>query len=128
MTLETIVPRSWDTPSHILANRRYTIGMVMVTIRKKIAAGTKIYFSPKNAMSRHIRTSAMPESLHWDSGHKKEWDSWKEWHTDAAKSTGIQKNMEKFDISLDDKPHLREYYNHHKPFYDRMYAQRIGGK
>lgn len=70
----------------------------------------------------------LPESLHWDSGHKKEWDSWKEWHTDAAQSTGIQKNMEKFDISLDDKPHLREYYKHHKPFYDYMYAERIGGK
>ncbi len=70
----------------------------------------------------------LPESLTWQPGHKSEWDSWKEWHTDAAKSSGIVKNMEKFEITLDDKPHLREYYNYHLPFYKLMHENRIGGK
>lgn len=69
----------------------------------------------------------IPEAMRWESGHKIEWDSWKEWHTDAAKSTGIVKNMEKFDFTLEDKPHLKEYYTYHLPFYQKMYQYRVGG-
>jgi hypothetical protein len=44
---------------------------------------------------------------------------------DATESGGIQKNLEKFDFGLDDKPNLRDYYNHHLPYYEKLYAQRI---
>lgn len=44
---------------------------------------------------------------------------------DAAKSGGIQKNMETFDFTLDDKPNLRAYYEHHLPFYEKLFEQRI---
>lgn len=66
------------------------------------------------------------EALSWDAGkHVKAWDSWKEWHVDATHSSGIQKNIEKFDFGLDDKLNLRTYYDHHLPLYERLYAQRI---
>jgi hypothetical protein len=66
------------------------------------------------------------EALYWEAGkHIKEWDSWKEWHVDATESGGIQKNLEKFDFVLDDKPNLRNYCNYHLPFYQKLYAQRI---
>jgi hypothetical protein len=66
------------------------------------------------------------EALSWDAGkHIKAWDSWKEWHVDATHSSGIQKNIEKFDFGLDDKLNLRTYYDHHLPLYERLYAQRI---
>ena len=70
----------------------------------------------------------IPESLTWDAGHKSEWDSWKEWHVDAARSTGIQKDMETFDFTLDDEPHLRSYYEYHLPFYEALYKKRITPK
>jgi hypothetical protein len=47
------------------------------------------------------------DSLSWDPGQVPEWDSWKEWHVDAAESSGIQKNMETFDFGLDDRPRLK---------------------
>lgn len=72
----------------------------------------------------------IPESLYWDAGYKKEWDSFKEWHIDAAKSTGIQKNMEIFDESvLDiDKAHLKAHYDFYLPFYEAMHKHRINPK
>ena len=68
----------------------------------------------------------LPEAMRWEAGtHIKEWDSWKEWHVDATESSGIQKNMETFDFGLDDKPNLREYFNHHLPFYQKLFDHRI---
>lgn len=69
------------------------------------------------------------ETLSWEAGkHIKDWDSWKEWHVDATDSGGIEKNMEKFDFGLDDKPNLRTYYQNHLPFYEKLYAQRTTAK
>lgn len=65
------------------------------------------------------------DSLSWDPGQVPEWDSWKEWHVDAAVSSGIQKNMETFDFSLDDRPNLRDHYEYHLPFYQKLYQDRV---
>lgn len=65
------------------------------------------------------------ESLYWEPEHKEAWDIWKEWHIDAAKSSGIQKNMEKFEITVHDHAGLRAFYDYHFPFYDAMYRQRV---
>ncbi|SLM31808.1 conserved hypothetical protein [Desulfamplus magnetovallimortis] len=67
----------------------------------------------------------IPEALSWDSGHQKEWDIWEQWHTDAAKSCGIQKNMEKFEVTVENSDHLKSYYEYHMPFYEELYAHRI---
>ena len=67
----------------------------------------------------------MKEALSWSVRNVSEWDSWKEWHVDAAESSGIQKNMETFDFGLDDKPNLRDYYEYHLPFYEKLYPYRI---
>lgn len=72
-----------------------------------------------------LEISFKPESLTWEAGHKKEWDSWKEWHVDASKSIGIQKNMETFDIGIEDVPHLKGFYEYHLPFYEAMYKHRL---
>ena len=64
--------------------------------------------------------------MQWEAGrHIKEWDSWKEWHVDATDSSGIQKNMETFDFDLDEKPKLREYFEYHLPFCQKLFAYRI---
>jgi hypothetical protein len=65
------------------------------------------------------------DSLAWDPGQVPEWDSWKEWHVDAAESSGIQKNMETFDFGLDDRPNLRDHYEYHLPFYEKLYQKRV---
>ena len=67
----------------------------------------------------------LPESLTWEQREPEEWRSWEEWHKDAIASTGIQKDMEKFDMSIDDVPKLRSYYEYNLPFYEALNKHRI---
>jgi hypothetical protein len=87
---------------------------------------------PEGITKAYCDAVAIPfkaEALSWEAGkHVKDWDSWKEWHVDATDSGGIQKNMEKFDFGLDDKPNLRAYYQNHLPFYEKLYTHRITAK
>ena len=56
---------------------------------------------------------------------KEEWEIWKDWHTDAARSTGIQKNMETFAVTVDNSDHLKRFFDDQHPYYRRMHAQRV---
>ena len=67
----------------------------------------------------------IPESMTWDSGQKNEWEIWKDWHKDAARSTGIQKNMETFETTVENSDHLKRFYEDQLPFYRIMHADRI---
>jgi hypothetical protein len=67
----------------------------------------------------------IPEALYWEPEHKEAWDTWKEWHADAAKSSGIQKNMEKFEVTVHDHAGLRAFYDYQLPFYQAMYKHRL---
>lgn len=57
--------------------------------------------------------------MRWEVGHKKEWDIWKDWHSDADRSSGIVKNMEKFEVTIDSSDHLRSLYDTALPFYQK---------
>lgn len=78
-----------------------------------------------NAYCRQLGIAFLPEAMTWDAEHKNEWDIWKDWHRDAAQSTGIVKNMETFEVTIDNSDHLRNYYDRLLPFYQQMYAKRI---
>ena len=77
------------------------------------------------AYAKALGIPHLPHSLTWDAGHVKEWDTWKEWHADAARSTGIQKTMEPIDYDVLAIPRLRALHDHHLPFYQAMHAHRI---
>ncbi len=67
----------------------------------------------------------LPESLNWGQREPDEWSSWEEWHKDVIASTGIQKDMEKFDMTLDDVPKLRSFYEYNIPFYEALNKYRL---
>jgi hypothetical protein len=67
----------------------------------------------------------IPESMTWESGQQKEWDIWEDWHKDAAKTTAIQKNVETFDVTVDNNAHLKNFYDHQMPYYEALYNQRV---
>ena len=76
------------------------------------------------ALCEKIDIPFMPESLSWEARPPEEMKDWDEWHKDLFSSTGIQKDMEKFDMSLDDVPKLRSYYEYHLPFYEALLKHR----
>jgi hypothetical protein len=78
-----------------------------------------------NAYCKALGIVFIPRSLTWDSGHQEEWDIWKDWHKDAAQSSGIRKNMETFAVTVESSAHLKRLYDAQLPFYQAMYAKRI---
>jgi hypothetical protein len=67
----------------------------------------------------------IPESLTWEPGHQSEWDIWEDWHTDAAQSTGIQKNVETFEVTVENNDRLKAFYEDQYPYYEKMYRNRL---
>jgi hypothetical protein len=70
----------------------------------------------------------IPKALTWAQREPSEWRYWGEWHSDAIKSAGFTKSMEKFDVTLDSAPHLRDFYEISLPYYRLMYKHRVRAK
>jgi len=58
-----------------------------------------------------------PEAMRWEAGDRPEWVRSAKWHVAAGRSTGFVTAPPR-PVRLDG--HLRDYYAHHRPYYDRM--------
>jgi hypothetical protein len=78
-----------------------------------------------NAYCKALDIPFIPDSLTWEPAHKKEWEIWKDWHADAARSDGIRKNVKTFEVTVNNSDHLKRFYNHQQPYYEKMYDRRM---
>ncbi len=78
-----------------------------------------------NAYCKALGIKFIPEAMTWNPGQKAEWEIWKDWLKDAAESVGIQKNMELFEVTVDNSEHLKSFYEDQLPYYKTMFDQRI---
>jgi hypothetical protein len=71
----------------------------------------------------------MPHSLEWNGPPPPEWESVSVWHGEVIASQGIGQTRvpdEAEDlITLDSAPQLRRYYEHHMPFYEKLWRYRL---
>lgn len=72
------------------------------------------------AYCRQIGLPMQPASLEWQPGLPPQWANWREWHLDAAASTGIRQDSKRYDFSVLDDPYLADCYAYHLPFYEEM--------
>ena len=77
------------------------------------------------AYCRALELPFIPEALEWDAGLPEAWRDVGGWHADLAGSTGIARPRSPDGPGLDAALHLRDYYEHHAPFYRKMRAHRI---
>jgi len=63
-----------------------------------------------------------PEAMRWEAGDRPEWERTAEWHVAAGRSTGFVTAPPR-PVRLDG--HLRDYYAHHRPYYDRMISHAL---
>ena len=68
------------------------------------------------AYCRRVGIAFLPSSLHWKPQMPAKWHTWQKWHTDAADSTGIRKNVETFEVTVENSAHLKSFYDYHLPF------------
>ena len=77
------------------------------------------------AYCRALEVPFLPHALEWDEGLPAAWREVGGWHADLAGSRGIAKPRSPSGPGLDVAPHLRDYYDHHLPFYRKMRAHRL---
>jgi len=76
------------------------------------------------AYCEHLEIPFRTDSLSWQPGEVREWESWESWHEEAQQSTGI-KPAERKDPEL--PPELREAYENCLPYYYQVAARAIPG-
>ena len=76
------------------------------------------------AYCEHLEIPFRTDSLSWQPGEVREWESWEGWHEAAQQSTGIQP-AERKDPKL--PPKLHEAYEHCLPYYYQLAARAIPG-
>lgn len=64
-------------------------------------------------------------ALQWRPGERKEWSTWREWHTGAASSGGLGKAPRRYSCSFEDTPHLRDFLDYCLPFYRALDRHRL---
>ncbi len=84
--------------------------------------------NPENTMRAYCNALGLayiPEALRWGDGPPAEWRNFAGWHQDVLDSKGIKKDRAPPEVDIDRYPHLREYYEHHRPYYEALYEHRL---
>lgn len=63
-----------------------------------------------------------PEAMRWRAGERPEWERTAHWHVTAGRTSGFLTAPPR-EVEL--TGHLRDYYDFHRPFYDRMLAHAL---
>ncbi len=85
------------------------------------------------AYSAAIGVEFLPHALEWGNETPKDWQGVSGWHEDVMRAQGIRKESETTDgrsgekpaVTLDSAPQLRAYYDHHKPYFDKLQQHKL---
>ncbi len=67
----------------------------------------------------------IPRALSWQPGELPEWREYARWHVDASASSGFERHEHVYPHTVENTPELARIAAHHRPFYERLYAQRL---
>jgi hypothetical protein len=83
---------------------------------------------PAATMAAYCAAVALPfcpRALTWNQGERPEWRRSARWHTDASASSGFEQRERTYQHTVENSGKLARYAAHHRPFYDKLYAQRL---
>jgi len=72
-----------------------------------------------------VGLSFLPRALTWEPGQRPEWRRSARWHVDVSASSGFERRECVYQHTVENSPDLARFAAHHRPFYDRLYAQRL---
>jgi hypothetical protein len=67
----------------------------------------------------------IPQALTWQPGERAEWRRSARWHLDVSASSGFVRREREYAHTVENSPDLARLAAHHRPFYERLYAQRL---
>jgi hypothetical protein len=66
-----------------------------------------------------------PRALAWEPGGRPEWRRSARWHVDVSASSGFERRERIYPRTVENSGELARFAAHHRPFYERLYAQRL---
>jgi Sulfotransferase domain len=66
-----------------------------------------------------------PRALSWQPGERPEWRRSARWHVDVSASSGFERRERVYPHTVENSRDLARFAAHHRPFYERLYAQRL---
>jgi hypothetical protein len=66
-----------------------------------------------------------PRALTWEPGERPEWRRSGRWHVDVSASSGFERRERTYPHTVENSADLARFAAHHRPFYERLYAQRL---
>jgi hypothetical protein len=66
-----------------------------------------------------------PRALTWQPGERSEWRRSARWHVDVSSSSGFERRERVYPYTVENSRDLARFAAHHRPFYERLYAQRL---
>jgi hypothetical protein len=67
----------------------------------------------------------IPRALTWEPGGRPEWRRSARWHADVSASSGFERRERTYPHTVEDSAGLARLAARHRPFYERLYAQRL---
>jgi len=67
----------------------------------------------------------VPRALTWEPGVRPEWRRYARWHVEASAGSGFERYEHAYPHTVENSPDLARFAAHHRPFYERLYAQRL---
>jgi hypothetical protein len=67
----------------------------------------------------------MPGALSWEPGERSEWRRSARWHVDVSASSGFERRERGYPHTVENTRELARFAAHHRPFYERLYAERL---
>jgi Sulfotransferase domain len=67
----------------------------------------------------------IPRALTWEPGERSEWRRSVRWHVDVSASSGFERRERVYPHTVENSRDLARFAAHHRPFYERLYAQRL---
>ncbi len=83
---------------------------------------------PAATMAAYCAAVGLPffsRALTWEPGERPEWRAYARWHVDASASSGFERHEHVYPHTVDNTPDLARIADHHRPFYEKLYAQRL---
>jgi hypothetical protein len=67
----------------------------------------------------------IPRALAWEPGERPEWRRSARWHVDVSASSGFARRERVYPRTVENSAELARFAAHHRPFYERLYEQRL---
>ena len=67
----------------------------------------------------------IPGALAWEPGQRPEWRRTARWHVDVSTTSGFERRPQRHRETVETSAELARFAAHHRPFYERLRAQRL---